>query len=75
MKQFEKPILFIVFNRLDTTKRVFEQIRKVKPLKLYIASDGPRNESEKAKVLQVREFIMKNIDWDCEVKQDLGIRI
>ena len=68
MKQFEKPILFIVFKRLDTTKRVFEQIRKVKPLKLYIASDGPRNESEKAKVLQVREFIMKNIDWDCEVK-------
>ncbi|MCX7809908.1 MAG: glycosyl transferase [Leptospiraceae bacterium] len=68
MKQFEKPILFIVFNRLDTTKRVFEQIRKVKPLKLYITSDGPRNESEKAKVLQVREFIMKNIDWDCEVK-------
>jgi len=68
MKEFEKPILFIVFKRLDTTKRTFEQIRKVKPLKLYIASDGPKNESEKAKVLQVREFIMKNIDWDCEVK-------
>ncbi len=67
MKEFEKPILFIVFNRLHTTKRVFEQIRKVKPLKLYIASDGPRDESEKAKVLQVREFILKNIDWDCEV--------
>jgi len=68
MKQFEKPILFIVFKRLDTTKRVFEQIKKLKPLKLYIASDGPRNESEKAKVLQVREFILKNIDWDCKVK-------
>jgi hypothetical protein len=68
MKQFEKPLLFIIFKRLDTTKLVFEQIRKVKPLKLYIASDGSRNESEKVRVYQVREFIMKNIDWDCEVK-------
>ena len=68
MEQFEKPILFIVFKRLDTTKRVFEQIRKIKPLKLYMASDGPRNESEKIKVLQVREFIINNIDWNCEVK-------
>ncbi|PMQ01812.1 MAG: nucleotide-diphospho-sugar transferase [Dictyoglomus sp. NZ13-RE01] len=68
MNQFNKPILFIVFNRLDTTKKVFDQIRKIKPPKLYIASDGPRNESEKLKVLQVREFIMKNIDWSCEIK-------
>jgi len=68
MKKIEKPILFVIFNRLDTTKRVFEQIRKIEPLKLYIASNGPRNESEKVKVLQVRDFIMKNIDWNCEVK-------
>jgi hypothetical protein len=78
MEQFNKPILLIVFNRIDTTKRVFEQIRKIKPLKLYVASDGPRNESEKIKVLQVREFIMNNIDWNCEVKtrfrdENLGV--
>ena len=68
MENFDKSILFIVFNRLDTTKQVFEQIRKVKPLKLYIASDGPRNEKEKGKVIAVRDFIMNNIDWECEVK-------
>lgn len=78
MEQFEKPILFIVFNRLDTTKKVFEQIRKIKPLKFYVASDGPRNEAEKIKVIQVREFIMNNIDWNCEVKtrfrdENLGV--
>jgi len=36
------PVLFIIFNRLDTTKRFFEEIKRAKPPSLYIASDGPR---------------------------------
>lgn len=43
-RPFTKPVLFLIFNRLDTTKKVFEQIRKVKPPRLYIASDAPRPE-------------------------------
>jgi len=62
------PILFLVFNRLDTTKRVFEEIRKVKPTKFYIASDGPRTKEEKKKTDAVRDYILKNIDWKCKVK-------
>ena len=38
------PVLFIVFNRPDTTIKVFEAIRKAKPKRLYISSDGPREE-------------------------------
>jgi len=64
------PILFLVFNRIDTTKQVFQKIRLVKPKILYIASDGPRNnrEGEYEKVKNVRDFIIKSIDWDCEIK-------
>jgi hypothetical protein len=67
---FNIPILFMVFNRLDTTYKVFEQLRKIAPQKLYIASDGPRNnrENEKERVEAVREYVLKSIDWDCEVK-------
>jgi hypothetical protein len=36
------PVLFLVFNRPDTTQQVFEVIRKKKPAKLYVAADGPR---------------------------------
>ena len=63
-------VLFMVFNRLDTTKQVFEAIRKAKPPKLYIAADGARNnkEGESEKVNAVRDFILKNIDWQCEIK-------
>ncbi len=67
-EQFERPILFIVFKRLDKTQKVFEAIKKIKPKKLYVASDGPRNSSEEKLVLKVREYIIKNVDWDCDLK-------
>ena len=38
----QSPVLFLIFNRPDTTERVFEEIRKAQPPRLYIAADGPR---------------------------------
>jgi len=63
-------VLFLVFNRLDTTMQVFEAIRQAKPPRLYVASDGAREakEGEADKVNAVRDYIMSNIDWECEVK-------
>ncbi len=66
----KRAILFLIFNRLDTAKRVFEQIKKAKPERLYIASDGPREEKEgeKEAVDSVRKFVSDNVDWPCSVK-------
>lgn len=63
-------VLFLVFNRPDTTKQVFESIRKAKPPRLYVAADGPRStkEGEAETVQTVRDYVMKRIDWECEVK-------
>jgi len=63
-------VLFLVFNRPESTYRVFEEIRKAKPPRLYLASDGPRKqkEGEAEKVEQIREFLIQNTDWDCEIK-------
>ena len=73
------PILFIIFKRLDTTKMVFEAIRKAKPQKLYIAADGPRTLAEKQATDTVRNYVLKNIDWPCQIfsefqDQNLGCR-
>ena len=62
------PVLFLVFNRLGTTKRVFEEIKKAKPKELFIAADGPRNEEEKKKTDAVRDYVKKNINWKCKTK-------
>lgn len=67
---FQIPILLLVFNRLDTTQRVFERIRAIQPTRLYIAADGPRSthENEIEKTNAIRKYILANIDWGCKVK-------
>ncbi len=74
-------VLFLVFNRPDTTKQVFESIRKAKPPRLYIAADGPRvnKPGELEKCEQVQQ-IAAQVDWVCEVKtlfrnKNLGCRV
>lgn len=64
----KSPVLFLIFKRVDTTKRVFERIREVCPPRLYIAADGPREgrQDEVEKCLATRK-IVENIDWPCEV--------
>lgn len=68
LKSLDCPVLFLVFNRPDTTQRVFEAIRQAKPRKLYVAADGPRKENvgESDRVAAVRE-IATNVDWACEI--------
>ena len=67
--EFNTPILFLIFNRPDTTEKVFEKIKLVKPKKLYVSADGARENKigEKGKCKAARN-IVNNIDWDCEVK-------
>lgn len=66
---FETPILLLIFNRIDTTVLVFNQIRKVKPRKLYVAADGPRESvnGEYKKCEETRRII-DLVDWECDVK-------
>jgi hypothetical protein len=70
MSLLNTPVLFVVFNRLETTGLVFEAIRKAQPKKLYVASDGPRpnNASDAEKCKTIREMVVANVDWDCELK-------
>lgn len=68
-KKYTTPILFLIFNRPDVTRRVFEQIKKIKPSNLFIAADGPRSERPDDLILcQETRNIVEEIDWDCEVK-------
>ena len=70
MAEFElnTPVVFIIFNRPEETKLVFDEIAKVKPTKLFVISDGARDliANEREKVAAAREII-KNINWECEV--------
>jgi len=57
-----------VFNRPDTTERVFSEIAKARPPKLLVVADGPRpnRPGEQEKCAHVRALI-ERVNWDCEV--------
>jgi hypothetical protein len=65
----QSPILFIIFNRPDTTQRVFDKIKEAQPQRLYVAADGPRaTKPAEAEMCEQARAIIKQIDWPCEVK-------
>lgn len=81
MEKFElmTPVLFMVFNRSELTIKVFKEIKKAKPKILFVASDGPRTRKEGEKIKKIRDYILKNVDWECDVetlfrKKNLGCR-
>jgi len=67
--QTQSAVLFIIFNRPDTTQQVFEQIKAARPARLYVAADGPRQnvQDDVTHCKQARD-IATVIDWDCELK-------
>lgn len=77
---FKTPILFLVFNRPDITRRVFEKIRSIKPKQLFIAADGARADRRgEEKLCAETRAIVADIDWRCAVmtkynEENLGCR-
>ena len=66
--QLNTPVAFLIFNRPDTTERVFAEIARARPPKLLVVGDGPRanREGEAAQVTATRAII-ERVDWPCEV--------
>lgn len=61
------PILLIVFNRPELTRRALEAIAQAKPTTLLVAADGPRFTEEQERCEQVRDLIGA-INWGCDVR-------
>jgi hypothetical protein len=67
MYQVKSPILFLIFNRPKETQLLFNAIKEVKPKKLYVAADGPRNNGKDELLCKETKDILNQIDWDCEL--------
>ena len=68
----EIGVLFLFFNKIETTEKVFSQILKAKPEKLFLAQDGARegNNFDLKNVPECRERVedlLNKIDWDCKI--------
>ena len=64
-------VLMLFFNRADTFRQVFEEVRKARPSKLFLYQDGPRGERDMAGIEACRQVVSdENIDWECEVHRN-----
>jgi hypothetical protein len=65
---FSTPVALLIFNRPDTTEKVFEAIRQAKPSKLLVVADGPRaSKPGEADKCAAARAIINRVDWDCQV--------
>ena len=62
------PVLLIIFNRPDTTERVFSAIRQAQPRRLFVAADGPREGRKEEQRCRAARQVVSKVDWDSEVK-------
>ena len=65
------PVLFLIFNRPETTFRVFEAIRHYQPEELFIAADGPRphKAEDAARCEKVRSILCSEQRiWDANMR-------
>jgi hypothetical protein len=75
-----KPaILLIIFNRVNKTKQIISALSEIKPSKIYVFADGPRDIKEDLICNETRSIINK-INWECEIitnfnKINLGCKI
>lgn len=64
--RLQTPVALFIFRRPHTTRRVFESIAQVKPLKLLVIADGARTSEEFVLCAEARS-IVERVDWDCDV--------
>ena len=65
---FHTPVALVVFNRPQTTRKVFDAISKARPAKLLIVADGPRaNMPGEDDLCASVPTIVQAVSWPCEV--------
>lgn len=71
----ETPLVFIVFNRPETTRRVWARIAAARPKRLFLIADGPRPDrpSDAERCAAVRQ-IVERAEWPCEVSREYSTR-
>lgn len=67
-KNFNVAILFLIYKNPAITQLTFNQIKKIKPNKLYISADGPVSENDNREC-ELTRMIVEEIDWPCTIEK------
>lgn len=62
-------VLILFFNRPDHLERLWAEVRRAKPARLFLYQDGARGERDVAGIEACRK-VVENVDWPCEVHRN-----
>jgi len=74
-------VLLLIFRRGDLVRRQIDALRHVRPGKVYVAADGPREgHPEDLAACDQARVTLSCIDWPCQIKtlfrsKNLGVKL
>ena len=63
------PILVLGYNRPDHIRKLILSLRKVKPKKIYISLDGPKDNPDDINKNNIVKKEIQKINWKCKIKK------
>jgi len=60
------PIAIFIYKRENKFRRLIDTLRPLKPKKIFIIADGPKNNADLLIINKTRQ-VLKEIDWDAEI--------
>lgn len=69
MTALRTPVALSVFDRPATTRAVFAAIAAVRPERLFVFADGPRDARDEPRI-EASLAVLDDVDWPCEVRID-----
>ena len=63
------PVLLLIYNRPILTKKLLKKLSTIKPKKIFISSDGPKNKLDELLCDKTKKLI-KGINWNCSIKKN-----
>lgn len=66
------PVLILAYNRPHYSNKLVCALRNIRPRKIYILCDGPKqNQLDKNKCKETQR-IFNEIDWNCFIKKRIN---
>lgn len=64
------PVLLVVFNRPESTRRMIDNLRTVAPAHLFVAADGPRRgHPDDIERCRATRAVIDEVDWPCDTRR------
>lgn len=65
------PVVIVLFNRPERTRELVDALRRVRPERLFVIADGPREDRpDDARLCAAARQTIDSVDWPCRIERN-----